>query len=107
MDSVGPLADRGCWGGCPELGVVVVVVVVEERGTTVAPELALPLPEEEVAGPPVDGGWGDLGIKEVAIRIDAGLPLPPDEELEDCIMENLVGVGGTVEPPPPPPASLL
>ena len=89
------------------------MVVVEERGTTVAPELALPLPEEEVAGPPVDGGGGFcvsavlgvLGIKEVAIRMDAGLPLPPEEELEDCIMENLVGVGGTVEPPPP--ASLL
>jgi len=40
----------------PELGVVAVVVVVEERGTTVAPELALPLPEEEVPGPPVNGG---------------------------------------------------
>ena len=40
----------------PELGVVAVVVVVEERGTTVAPELALPLPKEEVPGPPVNGG---------------------------------------------------
>ncbi len=59
MDRAGPLADRGA-GGCgaasaggrAELGVLVVVVVVEERGTTVDPELEL-FPEVNVAGPPV------------------------------------------------------